>query len=65
MAQVDAGKVQATYKYQRLREQLREAVRCGSLKGKLPGERELGRRYQANAKTITTADTITQTLIQI
>ena len=44
-----------SYKFQRLREQLRQAVQAGELSGKLPGERELARRYQANAKTISKA----------
>ncbi len=45
----------ARYKYQRLRDRLRHAVRSGELAGKLPGERELARRYDANAKTINKA----------
>lgn len=45
----------ARYKYQRLRERLRQAIESGELRGKLPGERELGRRYDANAKTINKA----------
>lgn len=44
-----------SYKYQRLRERLRTAVKSGELAGKLPGERELARRYLANAKTINKA----------
>lgn len=44
-----------SYKYQRLRERLRLAVKNGELVGKLPGERELARRYSANAKTINKA----------
>lgn len=44
-----------SYKYQRLRERLRSAVKTGELAGKLPGERELARRYAANAKTINKA----------
>lgn len=44
-----------SYKYQRLRERLRVAVKTGELTGKLPGERELARRYAANAKTINKA----------
>ncbi len=43
------------YKYQRLRERLRAAIVNGELKSKLPGERELARRYGANAKTINKA----------
>lgn len=41
-----------SYKFQRLREMIRAAIVSGELSGKLPGERELGRRYQVNAKTI-------------
>ena len=44
-----------SYKFQRLREQLRTAILSGELQGRLPGERELARRYQANAKTINKA----------
>lgn len=44
-----------SYKYQRLRERLRRAVESGELAGKLPGERELSRRYSANAKTMNKA----------
>jgi LacI family transcriptional regulator len=38
-----------------LRERLREAIRTRELAGKIPGERELARRYGANAKTINKA----------
>jgi hypothetical protein len=44
-----------SYKFQRLREQLRSAILNGELDGRLPGERELARRYSANAKTINKA----------
>ena len=44
-----------SYKFQRLREAIRNAVVSGELKGRLPGERELGRRFDANAKTINKA----------
>lgn len=44
-----------SYKFQRLREQIREAIVNGEFKGQLPGERELGRRFRANAKTINKA----------
>src|SRR5688572_3206932 len=43
------------YKYQRLRDQLRDAIEKQELNGKLPGERELARRFHANAKTINKA----------
>jgi DNA-binding LacI/PurR family transcriptional regulator len=44
-----------SYKYQRLREHLRQAILSGELAGRLPGERALAKRYQANAKTINKA----------
>lgn len=44
-----------SYKFQRIREQLRQAIRRGDFSGQLPGERELGRRLEANAKTINKA----------
>ncbi len=47
--------VRLSYKFQRLREAIREAIVNGSLPDRLPGERELGRRFGANAKTINKA----------
>ncbi|HVP13728.1 MAG TPA: GntR family transcriptional regulator [Phycisphaerae bacterium] len=44
-----------SYKFQRLREQIRRSVLNGEFNGRLPGERELGRKYKANAKTINKA----------
>jgi DNA-binding transcriptional regulator YhcF (GntR family) len=44
-----------SYKFQRLREKLRQAVVSGELSGKLPGERELARRFRCNAKTLSKA----------
>lgn len=44
-----------SYKYQRLRERLRQAVVTGELTGKLPGERQLAERFNANAKTLSKA----------
>lgn len=44
-----------SYKFQRLRERLREAVTNGELSGKLPGERELAKRFKANPKTLSKA----------
>jgi DNA-binding transcriptional regulator YhcF (GntR family) len=38
-----------------LREELRAAVASGELSGKLPGERELARRFNVNAKTLSKA----------
>src|SRR6185436_21152558 len=47
--------VRLSYKFQRLREEIRQAVLSGEFGERLPGERELGRRYRANAKTINKA----------
>src|SRR5580658_8025548 len=44
-----------SYKFQRLRERIRQAVASGELTGKLPGERELARRFRVNAKTLSKA----------
>ncbi len=44
-----------SYKFQRLREAIRTAILSGELTHKLPGERELARRFGANAKTISKA----------
>lgn len=44
-----------SYKFQRLRERLREAIASGDLAGKLPGERSLARRFHVNAKTLSKA----------
>ncbi len=44
-----------SYKFQRLRERIRQAVSSGELAGKLPGERELARRFRVNAKTLSKA----------
>ena len=44
-----------SYKFQRLREKIRHAVETGELKGKLPGERALARRFHVNAKTLSKA----------
>jgi DNA-binding GntR family transcriptional regulator len=41
-----------SYKFQRLRERIRGAIESGELAHKLPGERELARRFGVNAKTI-------------
>src|SRR5687768_4517595 len=41
-----------SYKFQRLREQIRAAIASGELQGKLPGERKLARRFDVNAKTL-------------
>ena len=56
-AQCSNGKTDTalSYKYQRLRERLRQDIEQGELAGKLPGERVLARRYEANAKTINKA----------
>lgn len=44
-----------SYKFQRLREMLRQAILTGQFTGRLPGERELARQFGANAKTINKA----------
>ena len=49
------GSSRLSYKFQRLREEIRAAVASGELAGKLPGERELARRFNVNAKTLSKA----------
>jgi hypothetical protein len=44
-----------SYKFQRLRENLRQAIASGELSGKLPGERVLARRFHVNSKTLSKA----------
>jgi hypothetical protein len=44
-----------SYKFQRLREKIRAAINSGELTGKLPGERELAKRFHCNAKTLSKA----------
>ena len=44
-----------SYKFQRLRERLRNAIVTGELSGKLPGERVLAQRFDANPKTLSKA----------
>src|SRR5437868_9943300 len=44
-----------SYKFQRLREKLREAIAGGEFTGKLPGERALAKRFHVNAKTLSKA----------
>jgi DNA-binding transcriptional regulator YhcF (GntR family) len=44
-----------SYKFQRLREKLRSAIASGELSGKLPGERQLAKRFHVNAKTLSKA----------
>jgi hypothetical protein len=44
-----------SYKYERLRERLRAAVKSGELAGRLPGERALARKFRANPKTLSKA----------
>src|SRR5215469_7514129 len=50
-----ATRPQVSYKFQRLREKLRESIASGELQGKLPGERTLARRFHVNAKTLSKA----------
>ncbi len=45
----------ASYKFQRTRERLREALTRGEFATRLPGERVLARRFGVNAKTINKA----------
>src|SRR5881275_1250504 len=49
------GQSGLSYKFQRLREKLRQAVASGELSGKLPGERALAKRFHVNAKTLSKA----------
>ncbi|MGH7213584.1 MAG: GntR family transcriptional regulator, partial [Tepidisphaeraceae bacterium] len=44
-----------SYKFQRLREKIRQAIAGGELTGKLPGERVLAKRFHCNAKTLSKA----------
>jgi len=44
-----------SYKFQRLRERIRAAITSGELAGKLPGERELAKRFKVNTKTLSKA----------
>ncbi len=44
-----------SYKFQRLREKLRQAVVSGEFSGKLPGERALAKQFNVNAKTLSKA----------
>lgn len=44
-----------SYKFQRLRERIRTAILNGEFQDRLPGERELGKLFNANAKTINKA----------
>ncbi len=44
-----------SYKFQRLREQIRQDIQAGRFGDKLPGERQLAQLYKANAKTINKA----------
>lgn len=47
--------VRLSYKFQRLRERIRLAIDNGELHGKLPGERQLARKFKVNAKTLSKA----------
>jgi hypothetical protein len=51
----DTEQTNLSYKFQRLRERLRQAIASGELAGKLPGERALAKRFQVNAKTLSKA----------
>lgn len=52
---MNAQQPRLSYKFQRLRESVRAAINNGELSGKLPGERALAKRFNANAKTISKA----------
>lgn len=54
-AGTNSSSARLSYKFQRLREQIRSAITNGEFTGQLPGERELGRRFGANAKTVNKA----------
>ena len=49
------GRTGLSYKFQRLREKLRQAIASGELAGKLPGERALAKQFSVNAKTLSKA----------
>src|SRR5471030_938565 len=51
----NASENSLSYKFQRLREKLRQAIASGELTGKLPGERSLAKRFHVNAKTLSKA----------
>ncbi|HEX8340578.1 MAG TPA: GntR family transcriptional regulator [Tepidisphaeraceae bacterium] len=51
----DASTTRLSYKFQRLRERIRGAIDSGEIRGKLPGERLLARRFKVNAKTLSKA----------
>jgi hypothetical protein len=44
-----------SFKFERLRERLRDAIVAGEFKGRLPGERQLAARFRVNAKTLSKA----------
>lgn len=54
-ARADRPATRLSYKFQRLRERLRQAITSGELTGKLPGERALALRFHVNAKTLSKA----------
>jgi hypothetical protein len=54
-SQTVESSVRLSYKFQRLREKLREAISTGEFHGRLPGERKLARRFRVNAKTLSKA----------
>ncbi|MFQ5423220.1 MAG: GntR family transcriptional regulator [Phycisphaerae bacterium] len=49
------GEHHLSYKFQRLREAIRQSIESGEYRDRLPGERTLGRLYDANAKTVNKA----------
>lgn len=55
MSDVSGRPTRLSYKFQRLRERIRNAILNGEFQNRLPGERELGKIFNANAKTINKA----------
>jgi len=49
------GNTSLSYKFQRLRREAARSVVSGELSGKLPGERQLAKRFNVNAKTLSKA----------
>ncbi len=49
------GEHHLSYKFQRLREAIRQSIESGEYRDRLPGERTLGRLFEANAKTVNKA----------
>jgi DNA-binding transcriptional regulator YhcF (GntR family) len=52
MMQTSNSRNSCSYKFQRLREEIRDSIKSGEFPGKLPGERALANRFGANPKTV-------------